>query len=245
MANGPLSAPVFGSPVAGPADAPVQTMVSPLPSGHASQPEDRAVTTIDDTFLTSTDILSVRNDGDSTVVFSWARVDYPIKPGMTGWVPFPALVDKLGDPRSMEGQIVRYSDAHGNRGIVLDRYHEIARLYARYGIRGENLDDETAAALPEEIGKPVSLMGRAPKLHVETLEGKHILFPIDHPKMVALPVADEGARQVPADSRRMMDELREQAAQDRAEIARLERLITSRLGVDPAEDGGDGATGAS
>ena len=235
-----LPEPVFAPPVAGPSDRARDMMLTTTKAGHAAQPEDRAVTRpADDLFLTNTDILSVRNDGQERIVFAWARVEYPIGPGQTGWVPFPALCDKLGDPRSMVGQVVTYSDSQGNRGMVCERHVEISRLFGRYGIRNENLDDETAEPLPEERGRPVSLMGRAPKVYVETLSGHKVTFPTQRPDMVALPVADDGDRKVPADSRRMIDELREQSEQDRNEIRRLERLINSRLGIDSNGDSVD------
>jgi hypothetical protein len=228
---GRLEEPQFTAPVAGPSDAgraPLMTTTSPM-RAHVSQPEGREITrAASETFLTASDILAVTNDDDRTWVFAWNGVEYPVQPTQTGWVPFPALADKLGDPRSMVGQRVRFSDGHGNRGLVMDRYTELARLFGVYGIRNENMQDTDAPSIPAEKGKPTSLVGRAPRVRVQTLSGTEITFPIHRPDMVALPVTDEEASKVPADSRRMADELREEVVSQRKEIERLSRLIERR-----------------
>src|SRR5271167_1811649 len=89
-------------------------------TGNIEQPDDRIKTRGHDPFLMDGDFLRVTNRSQSdTYVFEWNRKAYVIEPGKDKFVAFEALVDHMGDPRSMENEFQRYSDGNGGKGVVM------------------------------------------------------------------------------------------------------------------------------
>lgn len=201
--------------------------VVPMKSrGVVTQPEDRHRSRRPDRpFLLEHDILRVENVDDVTWEFRWDRKRYPIKPGEVGFVPFPGVVMKLGDPRSMENEMVRYNTDDGQRGVVLTRYEELCRLFAHYGIEQENVDE---------------LVDFAPKVVVETMTGESVIFPVQDPQMVAFPVpnAPQPGKEN-TDTRRLMDKMSAENDEMRAEVAELRSLIAAKLGGSDAGSSND------
>ncbi len=199
---------------------PTVTEMKRAPSG---QPEDRHVARPprDLPFLLDGDFLKVINDDNRTWDFRWGRKHYVLAPGEESFVPFEALVNALGDPRSVDNASVKYSDGQGNMGMVMDRHAEISRLYALYAIEGENMDELTM---------------RAPRVRVETLAGQTIRFPSQLPDMLPFPVQLIDDHAVHSDSTRRMDELAAENMEYRDRIAvleeRMDRALASKEGVD-------------
>ncbi len=188
-----------------------------------SQPEDRHVAKEiprDMPFLLDGDFLIVTNHGSHPEVFRWARKAYVIEPGQSKHVIFEALVDQLGDPRSMDNEIVQYNDGNGSRGIVMKRHDELSRLFARYAIENESID---------------SLVQKTPNVSVETLNGDKVTFPGLRPDMLPFPAPKIDKQAVDTDSKRMVDQLREENEQMRERQAQLEErmdaMIAQREGV--------------
>lgn len=174
-------------------------------------------------FLMTGDHLKVRNDGNRTIVFRWARKFYMVAPGEEEFVIFEALVDAMGDPRSMEAAVTPYNDGQGEKGIVMERYAELTRLFARYGVEQENLDE---------------LVRRAPTCMVETLSGQKVVFPSQRPDMLPFPVPLVDDHAVNADTTRMIDnvaaenaELRERSALQEDRLNDLQRRIEELTGA--------------
>lgn len=185
--------------------------------GVVNQPEDRHRSRpADRPFLLEHDILRVENIDDVTWEFRWDRRRYPIKPGDVGFVPFPAVVMKMGDPRSQEGEMVRFNTDDGQRGVIFTRHEEFCRLFAHYGVEQENLDE---------------LLDFAPRMKIETMQGEPVIFPVQQPDMVGFPVPD--APQLGkenSDSRRMIDRLQASNEDMARELAEMRALIASKLG---------------
>jgi hypothetical protein len=185
--------------------------------GVVTQPEDRhRPRQAAKPFLLEHDILKVTNVDDVDWEFKWDRRKYLVKRNETGYVPFPALVIKLGDPRSVDGAVTRFNTDDGQRGIIPERHDSLTTLFAHYGIENENIDE---------------LVDFAPKLEVRTMDGDEIVtFPSQDPRMAAWPVP-----QVPqpgrenSDTRRQMDNLASENESMRAELAELRGMISGRL----------------
>lgn len=208
-----------------PAFAPNPDMqVTHVKMAHVSQPEDRHVTRPprELPFLIDGDMLEVHNDGEVPFKFRWARKETVIEPHGRGFVLFEAAANQLGDPRSVEGDQVRFDDGQGNKGIVLDRYAELCRLFAMYAVREESIPD---------------LVEKAPKLRLATMTGVKVNFPIHVPDMRAFPVnkTDKG---VTSDVARMYQNLQEENEELRERTLRMERqmdeLMRQREGADAA-----------
>lgn len=181
-----------------------------------SQPEDRHVAKPirDLPFLLDGDFLQVTNDDKRTWDFRWNRKHYPIEPGQQGFVPFEALVNSLGDPRSMDNQLVKFSDAEGTRGIIMDRHAEITRLFAIYSVENENLDE---------------LVTKAPKVEVRTLSGQMVRFPSQMPDMLPWPAPQVDPFHINSDTSRMIDEVAAQNEDLRGKIAQLEARLDDEV----------------
>ena len=162
-------------------------------------------------FLMDDDHLKVKNNNQNVVTFRWARKFYSIEPGGEMFVIFQALVDALGDPRSMDNKVVTFNDGQGNRGICLQRYDELSRLFARYAVKEENIDE---------------LVAKAPKVHVETLTGQKVSFPCQRPDMLPYPVPMVDDRAVNSDTTRMIDTVAAENAELRERLDRLEQAAT-------------------
>jgi hypothetical protein len=197
--------------------APQTTVVSMKARGVVTQPEDRHRARVADRpFLLEHDILKVRNIDDVTWQFTWDRRKYDVAPGQVGFVPFPALVMKMGDPRSVDGAVTRFLSDDGQRGIIPTRYESLTTLFAHYGIANENIDE---------------LCDFAPKMEIRTMDGDELVqFPVQNPKMAPWPVpqAAEPGREG-SDTRRLIDNLQEENRQMSSEIAEMREMISGRL----------------
>ena len=181
--------------------------------GHVSQPEDRHETKLlprDMPFISDGDVLEVRNEDRLPVTFRWNRRATVIQPGEVGFVPFEALANQLGDPRSVEGDRIAYSDADGNRGLIPERYEDLTRLFAMYGIEQERIDD-----LPD----------RAPRVAVKTMQGVPVQFPAQNPTMLPFPTPQLDPRAVRSDVTRSLDQLGAENTELRDRLERLEGLL--------------------
>lgn len=197
--------------------------ITPMKSrGVVTQPEHRHRSKDVLPFLMEHDILSVRNVDTVTWSFGWDRRTYMIAPGETGYVPFPAIVIKMGDPRSMENEAVKFRTDDGMTGVVCTRHESLCTLFAAYAIENFDLD---------------ALVEFAPKLEVTTMEGDPVIFPAQDPAMVAYPVpqsVEPGKEN--SDQRRLMDRLNQENTDMRAEMAEMRALISERLGGVNADD---------
>lgn len=215
MADGMLDMPAF-------APEPDTMLVTRAKVGHVSQPEDRQIARPprDLPFLIDGDMLQVHNDGTVPFLFRWARKAYLVNPGADQFVPFEACANQLGDPRSIDGEMVKFDDGQGNKGIVLTRYEEICRLFAMYAIREESIQD---------------LVDAAPKLSIHTMTGVRVNFPIHIPDMLSFPVNKVDSRAVNSDVARMYQNLQAENDELRDRTERMERqmdeLMRQREGV--------------
>ena len=213
MADGTLVDPQFGT---------VPPRLTEMKRGNVSQPEDRHVTRAprDLPFLMDGDFLKVRNRDRKTWDFRWAKKHYTIAPDAEGFVPFEALVNSLGDPRSQDNALTKFSDGDGNKGIVMDRHAEITRLFAIYAIENEDMD---------------KLVEAAPHVEVETLTGQRINFPVQRPDMLPYPVTLIDDHAVNSDTTRMIDQVAAENAELRTRMeeleTRLHQEISAREGV--------------
>ena len=204
-----------------------QVMVTEKKMADVSQPEDRHVArpARNLPFLMEGDFLQVINRDMRTWDFPWDRKHYTVEPGATTFVPFEALVDNLGDPRSMDGKVQTFSDADNNRGVVMDRHWELMRLYARYAVENDILDD---------------LVAKAPKVEVRTLAGQLVTFPSQRPDMQPWPTPQVNPHAVNADTTKMIDSVVAENAELRSQIDRLESrmddALAQREGVSTPEE---------
>lgn len=193
-----------------------QVLTTEMKKAGVSQPEDRHVPRPprDLPFLMDGDFLQVTNNDVRTWDFKWARKHYPIEPEQTGFVPFEALVSSLGDPRSMDNSLVKFSDGQGNKGIVMDRYTELTRLFAMYAIENESMDD---------------LVRKAPKVTVKTLSGQQVRFPSQMPDMLPWPAPMIDDHSISSDTTKMIDAVAAENAELRDAIARLESRLDQEI----------------
>jgi hypothetical protein len=161
-------------------------------------------------FLMDGDFLKVKNDDSRVVVFRWARKYYTLEPGQEMFVIFEALVDALGDPRSCDTVPTVYNDGNGSMGVVMERYAELTRLFARYGIEQENID---------------LLVAVAPKVRIETLSGQKVHFPSQRPDMLPFPVPMVDDRAVNSDPSRMIDSVAAENAELRERVSSYENRL--------------------
>lgn len=204
-----------------------QVMVTEKKIAHVSQPEDRHVTRAARNlpFLMAGDFLKVDSQDVRTWDFVWERKHFTVEPHQSVFVPFEALVDNMGDPRSMDGQVQTFSDGDGNKGIVMDRHWELMRLFARYAVENDTLDE---------------LVEKAPKIHVETLTGQAVQFPSQRPDMMPWPTPQVNPYAVNADTTKMIDQVTAENAELRDNLARLEERMDAELalreGVEPPQE---------
>lgn len=197
--------------------------ITPMKSrGVVTQPEHRHRSRDVLPFLLEHDILSVKNIDNVAHEFRWDRRRYLIRQGETGYVPFPAMVNAMGDPRSMDGEKVKFRTDDGTSGIVDTRHETLCALFARYAVENYDID---------------ALVEFAPKLEVTTMEGDPVIFPAQDPGMIAYPVpqsVEPGKEN--SDQRRLMDRLNAENADMRAELAEMRELISERLGGASSSD---------
>lgn len=176
-------------------------------------------------FLVDGDMLQVKNGSKRLVTLAWGRKKWRIDQGANAIVPFEALVNALGDPRSRNEGITRWSDNDGNRGMILSRYDEMCRLFALYAVDREDLE---------------TLVKRVPNLHVTILagvfSGTAVQFPGKRPDMVAYPVVDLGGKVV-SDLGSTVARLQSENAQMRKDyeeaMAKMDRILAAREGIEP------------
>ena len=206
-------------------------------TGNIEQPDDRIKTrahTRGAPFLMDGDFLKVTNrSGDKTEVFEWNRKAFVIEPGQAKFVLFEALVDKLGDPRSMDEEVQKYNDGNGNQGIVMQRSFEMDRLFSRYAVLGSHLEDTK----DEKTGKMVpGLLAKTPHVDVETLNGERVVFPATRPDMLPFPLHSVDERRVRSDTTQALDKLESENAEMRSSLedlnSRLEALVREREGYE-------------
>ncbi len=203
-----------------------ETKVEEQPIGNIAQPEDKIrpkSSARNLPFLMDGDFLQVINDDKRTWDFVWDKRHFPIEPGQMGFVLFEALVDMLGDPRSKDAELVKYQDSYGNKGIVMDRYAELSRLFGRYAVEGENIDE---------------LVQRAPKVRCATTLGQAVTFPCQNPSMIPWPTPMADPFHVNSDTTRMIDQVSAENADLRTKVDQLEasidKILAAREGVETA-----------
>jgi hypothetical protein len=196
-------------------------IIVPMASRRAvGQPEDRHRGFAPDLpFMLEHDIVDVLNIDDVVWEFPWDRKRWRIAPGDHGYVPFPAAVLKLGDPRTREDEHTRFRTPDGRSGCLLPRYDELCRLCAMYGVEREDFSE---------------LVEIAPKVEAKTMEGHSILWPTQNPWMSPYPVHNtpEPGREN-ADTRVVIDQLRSQNQQLQNQYNELRSMIDEKLGVAP------------
>jgi len=126
-------------------------------------------------------LLQVTNDSEnSTYLFSFNSQRVSIPPGQTRLVPFDAVINRLGDPRS--GPIrSRIQPEEG--GIPIDvpsRYEEICRLAIIYGLYTDNVN----APSHIDSAERQTLLDVIPRVTVSNPADdspEPIIFPCDDP----------------------------------------------------------------
>lgn len=186
--------------------------------GVVSQPEDRHRIREGGTpFLLERDICLVDNVDEVDWQFKWERRSYTVKAGQVGaTVPFPALVNALGDPRSVPGEQTKFRTEDGQAGLILTRYESLATLFARYAVENEN------------VGDLVEFAPRVIVRHMET--GEAITFPAHDPDCSPWPVPQHAApgREPSGDKARMIA-MEEENRSMRRELDDMRQLINQRL----------------
>jgi hypothetical protein len=218
--NRPMFAPNPGEPE-------ITTMNVP-PKG---QPEDMHVArrvAKSEIYLFDGDWVMVQNCDTHPLEFAWARRKWVVMPGETKPVMFEAAVDKLGDPRSVEGAVTHYDDGNGNRGVVPERYNELTKLMARYGVREERIFDHVDEVTKE---RTLGLLSLAPKVNVTTMDGKPLTFPCQRHDMLPYPVPNLNPERVNSDMSRMIDAVTAENDDLRERVNQLEELVNRRLGA--------------
>jgi hypothetical protein len=193
--------------------------------GVVSQPEDRHRSRDGGIpFLLEHDILKVDNVDNVEWDFKWERKRYRVKPGETALVPFPALVNALGDPRSVANEQLKFRTENGQGGIIPTRYESIVTLFARYGVTDMDLAD---------------LIDFAPKVIVRHMEtDQEIKFPAQDPECPSWPVPQHAAPGMePSGDKAAILAVQEENAGLRGEIAELRQLVNERLSGQPAPVG--------
>jgi hypothetical protein len=188
-----------------PPSSSVDVTYQPRPGDDQPSEPRNTVKTVsrDKPFLMDDDWLYVTNQETYPVEFRWARKHYVCQPGETIPVLFQALVNKLGDPRSVDGAQQNYDDGNGNHGKIMERYDYLKSLFAYYGVEEERLETFTR---PD--GRTIQgLYDVVPKVAVTTFSGQPVQFPCYDKDMLAFPVANANKRAVNSDVTRMMESL--------------------------------------
>jgi hypothetical protein len=170
-------------------------------------------------FLGENDLVMVENLDDVSWRFEWDKRAYDVSPGQHPMpVPFPAVVNAMGDPRSAKGMELSFRAEDGTSGMIESRHNSIVRLFARYQITNEDVD---------------ALVDFAPKLRVTTMQGDAIIFPAQNPNHEPWPVPNtpEPGREAPISVTEAVSEARAENALLREQMAHLQRLVDDRLGT--------------
>jgi hypothetical protein len=204
--------------------------------GNIAQPDDKITKRSHNRgapFLMDGDFLKVTNRHPAdTYVFEWAQKVYVVAPAESKFVMFEALVDKLGDPRSMEGSYQRYNDGNGNKGVVMERSFEMERLFSRYAVLGSHLED----TVDKDGKKVLGLLSKTPHVEVETLNGERVIFPATRPDMLPFPLPNVDERNIRTDTTQALDKLEAENADMRESLNelndKLDAMVRQREGVD-------------
>lgn len=81
-----------------------------------------------------------RGNFPTTLTIGWDSREYVLEPGKDSIVPFSAVANAFGDPRS-SGSMQSLKDEHGVVSWIIDRPSEVRRLRAKYD---NQFGDETA-----------------------------------------------------------------------------------------------------
>jgi hypothetical protein len=205
-------------------------------TGNIEQPDDRIKTRQHERgapFLMDGDFLKVTNRDDKVHVFGWNHKTFVIEPGESKFVPFEALVDVMGDPRSMEREVQKYTDGQGGKGMVMQRSFELARLFTRYAVGGSHLEDTTD---PKTGEVTLGLLAKSPRIETETLNGERIMFPASHPDMDPLPLHNVDEFKINVDTVKALDKLESENSEMRQSLAemnvRMDALVREREGIE-------------
>ncbi len=185
--------------------------------GQVSQPEDRHRVRDGGTpFLLERDIVKVENVDTVDWPFKWERRIYLVRTGEIGMVPFPAVVNALGDPRSVPGEQTKFRTEDGQSGLIPTRYESLATLFARYAVENENIGD---------------LCEFAPKVIVRHMETEEVItFPAQDPECSPWPVPQHAAPgREPSGDRARIVAMEEENRTMRQELADMRTLINQRL----------------
>jgi hypothetical protein len=157
----------------------------------------------------------VTNDDDHPVEFAFNRQSVTLTPGQSGMVPFEAIVEKLGDPRSGP-QTVRLMVNGMPAGQIASREWWIKRLATYYGTYDP--------AHPEEI------VAKMPKVTIKTLEGEDPNF--------SFPCSDPDCKYLQPDNINQSTEenLRRELEEMKRRQKALESLLKNRTVPEPVAD---------
>ncbi|MGI0134590.1 MAG: hypothetical protein ACREBW_06505 [Candidatus Micrarchaeaceae archaeon] len=162
------------------------------------------------------DPVSITNDTDADLSFSWAKRQYRIRAHQSALVPFELVVLNFGDPRSQtDAQKIEHKDS-GKIDFIPSRSSELHRISVLWGCYEDNL-----ASLPSII----------PQVSIKTSEGAELI-----------PIAFDptGERVASTEQADLMDpvQLRSYLTQQRQRIQALEDQldIRTRTDIEQVED---------
>ncbi len=192
-------------------------LISYRSRGAVSQPEDRVRSReIATPFLLDRDVCLVRNVDEVAWEFKYDRRHYKIEPQKEGLVPFPALVNALGDPRSVPNEQTRFRTENGETGIILTRHESIRTLFARYSVENENVQD---------------LVDFAPRVEVYHQETNQLItFPAQDPDCRPWPVpqhAQPGRENMP--DHRLLESVAAENKELRGEINEVRQMMADLM----------------
>jgi hypothetical protein len=228
--TGPITPSGGAPPFARPAHPDIDVTTMPRPGDN--QPDDQHVTrrvSRDMPFLIDDDFVWVENLEKYPVEFRWDRRPWVVAPDEGKAVVFQAVVNKLGDPRSTDGKHTKFDDGYGKHGIILERYTELKRLFALYGVEQESIEDFTFQEGPRKGETIKGLISKVPKLRVTTLDGYPLQFPAYDSKMFPFPVNSTSPKAINSDVSRALDELQAENAAYHSRIAELEARMDKML----------------
>jgi hypothetical protein len=111
------------------------------------------------------DIIDIKRDDESPYTLRWDNKPYLCEIGKSTFVPFEAIANALGDPRSGPN-VANLRDVSGNNFFVNDRATEVRRLRTLYD---------------NQLGSEGEIL-YAPEMDVEDLEGASIQTVLNDPE---------------------------------------------------------------